>query len=115
MSGSGSVVSGSEPSWTRLNLYIGGPIDGQSTADRQQWVCYAVQRMLLVAALRQNGHQVFAAWERTQPGYQDESHVLAEESALQSCDAMVALLPKGIPTYGTPIEIHRVASSGRPV
>lgn len=43
------------------------------------------------------------------------SATLVNETALLGADGMIALLPDGIPSIGTPIEIARFALSGRPL
>lgn len=91
-----------------FRVYVGGPIDfgpeQVGSGHRSAWLS---ERDSLVRRLRGAGFEVFAAHEGATKHHETHEHTSAAQSALKHADAMVAFLPPGVVTYGTPIEVYR--------
>lgn len=90
--------------------YLAGPID---MADG------AVAKEVRLAAREELETAGFAVYDPSQPWTgprQDADAVVAvNEFALDRADAVLALVPTGVPSIGTPMEISRAWEAGKPI
>lgn len=95
-------------------VYLGGPIDQMGREDR------TTSRRRMDLLLNQNGFSVYdpskAVVGGPAAGLSDSPDPRCAEihrAALERCDAMVALLPHGVPTIGTPMELEQARVAGK--
>lgn len=93
-------------------IYLAGPIDAPGAREGVKAL-----RDEARAVLRQAGFAFFdpsTAYEGAVGSSPNAVHAI-NEAAIANADAVLALLPEGIPTIGTPMEIWSAAQHGVPV
>lgn len=99
-------------------VYLAGPIDFAESGPNHTLAEYRRSRTSAVELLNSAGFMVYAphrAWSVSPGAEPDPAIEAVNRTALAQCALLIALLPEGIPTIGTVLEIGEVARTGRPV
>ncbi len=94
-------------------MYLAGPVD-QAVWDgpHEQWTGI---RKTLVRELHDIGYDVFRPDRAFDAGPRSSAVQHANNAVIRQCAGLVAVLPKGVPTLGTPVEIEYALSHKVPV
>lgn len=92
--------------------YLATPIDLHTDSEvpnlRKEWTRIAHE--MGFAAV----YDPASAWDIGPEATPTDSLQQVNLAALQACDALIAILPSGVPTLGVPLEIHMATSMGKP-
>lgn len=94
-----------------VTVYLAGPID-QAGAHMGQMRSAASNALVDMGA---SFYDPSRAWTCNGKGLPFEAVQHVNNTALDAADGVLALLPAGIPTIGTPMEIERARAQGKPV
>lgn len=98
-------------------VYLAYPID-QVGADQGQTIYRAAMRAKVeLSALGMGVYDPYAPWTMPPELRSSVGPEIAavNRAALAACGGVLAILPKGVPTVGVPMEIERAAGAGKPV
>jgi dUTP pyrophosphatase len=93
-------------------IYLACPIDQAKDAPRG-WLLR--ERRQIAEDLREAGHDVYRPFSAFLGGACGPEIQQVNQTALDAAAGVVALLPAGVPTLGTPVEIDQALRAGKPV